>query len=332
MAGIIPPFYRGQFSDLNGRPLVGAQLTVYLGGTLQKAQLYQDFGLTVPLVQNPITTDQTGRFPPFFVADLIYFCVMNDASGRSVLSDTLPSIGPSGGGGGGGGVDPTTIFATGMMTWRPLGGVLAGWVRANALTIGSATSGASERANNDCQNLFLFLWNSYPNSKCPVVGGRGVSAAADWAANKQLGLLDMRGRAPVGKDGMGNGRAGVLPDSNVSSGGGDTGDTDAASGGSANNAIGQANLPNVNFNISGITLNNGIVTAQANQNASGAGGSVNALVIGTAVTINENLANVNFVGVSNVTVTSQGVAASGGAGAALPTEPPFSLGTWYIKL
>jgi len=37
-------------------------------------------------------------------------------------------------------------------------------------------------------NLFLFLWNTLPDSKAPVSGGRGVSAFADWTANKKIGV------------------------------------------------------------------------------------------------------------------------------------------------
>lgn len=69
----------------------------------------------------------------------------------------------------------------------------AGWVRLNGGTIGSATSGASERANADTHDLFVLLWNEFDNSICPVVGGRGTSAENDWAANKKLTLPDDRG-------------------------------------------------------------------------------------------------------------------------------------------
>lgn len=71
----------------------------------------------------------------------------------------------------------------------------AGWVLANDGTIGSATSGATTRANADCQALFTLLWTNVSNSYAPVSGGRGASAAADWAANKTIGLTKMLGRA-----------------------------------------------------------------------------------------------------------------------------------------
>jgi hypothetical protein len=66
-----------------------------------------------------------------------------------------------------------------------------GWVIANDGTIGDAASGASTRANADCQNLFTFLWNNFSNGFCPVTGGRGANALADWNAHKviQTGFL-----------------------------------------------------------------------------------------------------------------------------------------------
>ena len=71
----------------------------------------------------------------------------------------------------------------------------SGWVMMNDGTIGSASSGATARANADCQNLFTLLWNNVSNTNCPVSSGRGASAAADWAANKTIVLPKALGRA-----------------------------------------------------------------------------------------------------------------------------------------
>lgn len=79
-----------------------------------------------------------------------------------------------------------------------------GWVVANDGTIGSATSGATTRANADCQALFEFLWNTYSNAFAPVGGGRGGSAAADWAANKTIQTGFIAGRV-LGGEGTGAG-------------------------------------------------------------------------------------------------------------------------------
>jgi hypothetical protein len=81
-------------------------------------------------------------------------------------------------------------------------------VRANARTIGSASSGGTERANSDCQTLFEYLWGADAN--LTVSTGRGVSANADWVANKTIALPDWRGRALAALDDMGNSAAGRL--------------------------------------------------------------------------------------------------------------------------
>ena len=68
-----------------------------------------------------------------------------------------------------------------------------GWVILNDGTLGSATSGGTMRANADCQALFLLWYAQYPNAV--VSGGRGASAAADWAANKTIEAPKVLGRA-----------------------------------------------------------------------------------------------------------------------------------------
>jgi len=70
-----------------------------------------------------------------------------------------------------------------------------GWVMMNDGTIGDASSGGTTRANADCQALFTLLWNNISDTNCPVSTGRGVSAAADWAAHKTIRLPLVRGRA-----------------------------------------------------------------------------------------------------------------------------------------
>lgn len=70
-----------------------------------------------------------------------------------------------------------------------------GWVLCDDGTIGNASSGATNRANADTEALFTLLWNTFNNTTCPVSGGRGASAAADFAANKTIRLLNMCGRA-----------------------------------------------------------------------------------------------------------------------------------------
>jgi len=82
-----------------------------------------------------------------------------------------------------------------------------GWVLMNDGTIGDAASGATTRANADCQALFELMWNNITNTWAPVVGGRGASANADWLASKQITLPKALGRA-LGVSGAGSGLTG----------------------------------------------------------------------------------------------------------------------------
>jgi hypothetical protein len=76
-----------------------------------------------------------------------------------------------------------------------------GWVLMNDGTIGDASSGGTTRANADCQSLFTLLWNNVIDTWAPVPGGRGLSAAADWAAHKRITLPRQLGRAIAGAGG-----------------------------------------------------------------------------------------------------------------------------------
>lgn len=197
--------------DLNGKPIVGARSFFYAGGTTTPITVYQDYGQTTPH-PNPLQTDGYGRFPAVYLdEDDEFFRFRLTTPGGVVLvdADQIPIIGPSEGGGAPPApVDPNAVLTTGDIKARYGEGLEPGYVRGNGRTIGSATSGATERANSDVQPLFEFLWNADPN--LVVLGGRGGSAAADWAANKQITLPDFRGRAVVGLDDMGNIAANIL--------------------------------------------------------------------------------------------------------------------------
>ena len=74
---------------------------------------------------------------------------------------------------------------------------LPGWVKVDDGTIGNAASGGTTRANADTADLFAHLWNTFSDAICPVSTGRGVTAAADFAAVKTIKLSAMLGRALV---------------------------------------------------------------------------------------------------------------------------------------
>ena len=316
MSGMIP-LSMSQNVDINGQPLAGALLYIFQVGTVATPQnSYQDFGLTL-VNPTPLQADQNGRFPAFYLADGQVHVRLTDSTGVVVFDyPDLQVLGPSSGGGGGGGgsVDPTSIAATGDMKFRPTAETLTGWVKANGQTIGSASSGATQRANADTQNLFVYLWSNFSNDKCAVSGGRGASALADFQANKTIQLLDWRSRSPCGLDDMGASAAGRLLAANVTSGAGDGPTTPGATGGEANHTLLLAEAPTGQFSLNDPGHHHSVPNSGASNSPGGAfptGGS-GAGVTGAAST--------------GITLTDN---AGGGAH---NNMNPFMLGTWHQKL
>lgn len=132
-------------------------------------------------------------------------------------------------------------FETGDMKVKYGSGTISGYVRGNGLTIGNAASGATERANDDTEALFTYLYNS--DTTLTVSGGRGASAAADYAANKRLTLPDFRNRSWFFLDGMGNSNTSRI----TSAGSGVDGTVLGASGGQQSSTLAQTNLPPIQF-------------------------------------------------------------------------------------
>lgn len=94
-------------------------------------------------------------------------------------------------------------MSTGDWKWRPTDETLVGWIKANGTTIGNTGSIATQLADSSTAALYAWHWNKFSNSQCPVSGGRGANAAADFSALKTITVLDMKGLAPIGMDTMG---------------------------------------------------------------------------------------------------------------------------------
>jgi hypothetical protein len=263
--------------------------------------------------------------PQLFCADGNIKIRLTDRNGvTQIVQDNLLVVGPSGGGGGGGIVDPTTIFQTGAFMQFYGTGNLTGWVRCNGRTIGSATSGATERSNADTQALFQFLWGADAN--LPVSGGRGASPNADWVANKTIALPDCRGRALAGLDDMGNAAAGRLTATYV----GATATVLGAAGGSQSHTQTVAEIASHfhsasifdlththSHNMPGPVYNG----ATAGNIAGGTGAGFTTLVISAAATgVRVNSSN-------GLDTTN-----SAGSGAPFSVVNPMLLATTYLKL
>ena len=98
----------------------------------------------------------------------------------------------------------TTDFSTGDVKLTLKTTADSGWVMINDGSIGDVSSGATTRANADTQALYTLVWTNCANAQCPVAGGRGASASADFIAEKALTLPLALGRA-LGVAGSGSG-------------------------------------------------------------------------------------------------------------------------------
>lgn len=97
-------------------------------------------------------------------------------------------------------INPPGLMGTGALGYTVFTTLPNGWVWAqNSYTIGNAASGASY-ANANALFLYTALWNGFSNSICPVTGGRGANAAADFAAGKPIQVLDVAGAGIIGAD------------------------------------------------------------------------------------------------------------------------------------
>jgi hypothetical protein len=182
----------------------GALAYFYNGGTTTPLTVYQDSGENSAHA-NPVAADANGRWPDVFVPYIVGYDVRvtTDVGVQLSFTQNIPNPDP---------VDvsvtipPDKQVQTGMIHAEFASGPKAGYVRCNAQTIGNAVSGATERANADTVDLFTYLWNNLPDQNLAFVsGGRGTSAAADFAANKTISCPDFRCSYPVGIDGSGFG-------------------------------------------------------------------------------------------------------------------------------
>jgi hypothetical protein len=115
-----------------------------------------------------------------------------DVAAVRVLGATGAWVDQATGGSGG------TLLPPGAKTEFFLPAAPAGWVAMDGKTIGNASSGATGRANADTSALFAILWDKDPldvpiQASDGSPSNRGVSAAADYAANKRIVVPDMGG-------------------------------------------------------------------------------------------------------------------------------------------
>jgi hypothetical protein len=218
------------------------------------------------------------------------------------------------------------VFTTGGVQWRPTNETLSGWVVANATTIGNAASNATQLANASAANLFASLWTNFSNTQCPLLTSAGVPVArganpeADFAANNQITLLDMRGKSPIGIDTMGGSVTTLLTGVPVTSG-------NATTPGSI---LGENLHTLIASEIPSITSSGGIsVTSTPTDIVQ----SPAVVTIGAAGGTGANFPGFDAVSVGEVTSTGTASVTSNNTGDESHNTVDLKMaGTWYLKL
>lgn len=183
---------------------VGAKVQFFVGSTTTPLTTYTDSAASTPHNTASLVTDANGQWPVIFVAYGSYDYRILDSDNTIITAATdVPNPAP---------VDPTAtdpnaLMQTGDMIFSPAAVARSGFVRANGNTIGSGSSSGTERANDDAEYLYIWLWNNLADAQATVQGGRGSSATGDWFANKVIATPDLRGSSPLGLDDMGSGVA-----------------------------------------------------------------------------------------------------------------------------
>lgn len=209
MSAYLWPLSRTTVLDLNGDVVAGALLNFWVAGTTTPLVAYQDSALTAPH-PNVIEADASGRFPAVYLTYTDYRQRVRTPGGTLLFDDDGIANPAPATSGGGGTVPDSQLQKTGDRKTSYDPGPLSGWVRENGRTIGNAGSGATERANDDTSDLYVYLWNRLPNDICPVSGGRGSTPQSDFAAGKTLQLVNASGTGDFGVDDMGAGAANRL--------------------------------------------------------------------------------------------------------------------------
>lgn len=308
------------FTDPNGNPYSGAKAYFFDATTTTPRVVFREYDLDNPH-DHPVVANSSGMFPPVFLPAGLFRLRIEDANGVTIWdvdgisAPASSEVAPPDAGG----TDITLLARTGDLKPRFGIGAHSGWVRCNSRTIGNTLSGATERANSDCENLFVYLWEL--DAGLAVSGGRGATSSGDWASDKTIALPDFRGYSIVGLDGMGHTRANRIPDSYIISGT----DTDSlgAVAGYASWALTTAQMPSHAHG--GTTTQNGLHSHGQRY------GAVANRAGGTFEWFSVALSGETGVQTSSDGLHLHGIALEGGGGSH-PNVQPSKFATIYIKL
>lgn len=209
-----------------------------------------------------------------------------------------------------------------VVAWAGITTPPTGWLFLNGLTIGDASSGATARANADTETLFLLIYGAFANAEAAVSGGRGASAAADYAAHKTIALPDLTGRTIAGKE-----SAETRITTAVS---GFSGATMGATGGSQSHTLASSEMPSHTHVQDSHGHPGSIADPHTHVQTQGAGASIATAGAGAVggATANTSTANTNTLTIAGAVATNQN---TGGGGAHRNVQPSIIL-NWIIKL
>lgn len=318
----------------------GAKAYFYVGNTTTPLDVYTTASEVTPRT-SPVEADANGRWPDVFIPYITSYDVKITTSAGTQLSYPTQIPNPNPVTAAADTVPAEARLSTGDIFFSLINTTRTGCVRLNGRTIGSATSGATERAHADTEDLYGFLWSNLSDSFAPVSGGRGGSAAADFAANKAMQLPDRRGMGLAGYDTMGNAAAGRMASAPVQFG--DT-ITSGSILGDNLHALSTAQLPIITpaGTISTITPTG----TNSSSSISASTGNIQRFPTGAGSGTNDFLTTIVTGSVTSYSVTGTAAAQTF---TGTPTTPTFTgtafgsgnshnnlsmvgLVTWYIKL
>lgn len=135
-------------------------------------------------------------------------------------------------------------------------------------------------------------------------------------------IPDLRNRIPVGKGDMGGSSSGRISTTHY---GGNNPETLGATGGDDGTALAQANLPNVNFSASGLTVSGTISLSHTSYRAQLSNQN---FAVGTG---NSLITDNNQLSISH-SLTASGNVPSGGSGTEISRIPPAIICNWLMRI
>jgi hypothetical protein len=207
MASVLWNPYPAPMIKQNGNIAAGAKVYFTKDNTTTPLTVYRDSARSNAYTTHPVVANSNGIFPPIYLPYQTYRVRVETSEGVEIFdAGDIANPAPYEEAGGIT-VTESQIFQTGDPIWRMRSDPIEGWIRLNGRTIGAPGSGATERANDDCYDLYVYAWDHWPDNVAPVTSGRGASASADWLAGKVIQPRKMNGMAAIGNDDGGTGTA-----------------------------------------------------------------------------------------------------------------------------